>query len=100
MQVILVGKIATYKPELVLKENSPIDICIQHEAETSLGEILKLKSLDKKLLSKISNIAYFNNGVIKTKSENLQTYTSLPIPDRSLVDLNAYIDVRTILSSR
>lgn len=100
INVILIWKIATYNPEMVLNEGSHIDICISNNAEKTLVKLFKENSLEKSTLENISNISFYNNWFIKTKSLNINNYCKFPIPDRSLLDLNKYIDVRTILSSR
>ena len=104
---ILGGKAATFYSEDQLKTLGA-DIFIQHDMEEPLKNILPVVCLDNtdlSLLSNFSHIRYFknndfintNNSLTNKSSFNLNDY---PIPERSLINLNDYIDVRTILSSR
>lgn len=117
--IILGGKAATFYEEDKIKKLGA-DIFIQHEMENPLAHILSLQSqapnnwLDK--LDLVNNIRYFHSKHIEKpiKNELFQPLTffqnkfvenkielnSLPIPNRKLIDLDDYIDVRTILSSR
>lgn len=84
---ILGGKIATYYNEIDLKNiGFNFDFYIKNDMEESLKKILE--STEKKINIILSNIG---------KKININEY---PIPDRSLCNINEYIDVRTILSSR
>jgi radical SAM superfamily enzyme YgiQ (UPF0313 family) len=105
---ILGGKAATFWDEDKLKEIGA-DIFIKHEMELALKEIFDFsKNLQKPFISELLNflpnvhgITYINEKVFSTnnRQEKIQL-TDLPISDRNLVDLNNYIDVRTLLSSR
>lgn len=95
---ILGGKAATFWNEEQLTRFGA-DIYIAHEMEQALEEILNSSDLahikgikyhlDKKLISNLSR-----------HEKNKIDLNSLPISNRNLIDLNPYIDVRTILSSR
>lgn len=98
--VILAGKMAQHYPHLF--GPSGVDVIIHYEAELALAELLGLPELEARSLKNISGISYFDSGnLCKNQARReLADLTALPIPDRSLVDLDDYIDVRTILSSR
>jgi len=102
-KVIVGGKTATYKPKELLFEGSPVDVLIRHEAEPALDSLLMLNEWTSKTLSDVYGISYLNNEnhINSTdKPEKPFELDKLPISDRRLIDLDAYIDVRTILSSR
>lgn len=104
---VLGGKAATFYTEKQLK-GLGADIFIQHDMEEPLKNILSIvyqNEFEFNLLTHIPKIRYFekerlvqtNNHLSYKSALNLNNY---PIPDRSLINLNDYIDVRTILSSR
>lgn len=78
--VCICGKIATFKPELLIYPESPVDIAIPYSAEDAFLDIVNQN----------------------TKNESTKTFdiNKLPMPNYKLVNLNKYIDVRSILSSR
>jgi radical SAM superfamily enzyme YgiQ (UPF0313 family) len=78
--VCICGKIATFKPELFIYKNSPIDIAIPYSAEDSFLNIV-------------------NQNICKQTPETFDI-NKLPLPNYNLVNLDRYIDVRSILSSR
>lgn len=78
-KVCICGKIATFKPELLVYPDRPIDIAIPYNAEDAFLNIV--------------------NG--KDYKENTSfDINKLPVPNYNLVDLDKYIGVRSILSSR
>lgn len=91
-KVIIAGKTPKHYPSIF-----NADIIINSEAEYALKEILEAKKL-----SEIKGITYQEKGKIITTKERTEKIdlNSLPIPKRDLLDINDYIDVRTILSSR
>lgn len=94
---VLGGKIASFYSEEKLKDWHA-DFLIYREMELSLK--LLLESYPN--VQDIPNIRMKKDGVL---TENVKTniivdLNTFPIPDRTLCDLEDYIDVRTILSSR
>jgi len=100
-RVVIAGKTAKQEPSLFLDD---ADVIINREVEPVLSEILKLKTWSNEELRNVKGISYLDtsSGSVKTteKSKFVTNLDSLPIPDRSLIDLEDYIDVRTIWSSR
>lgn len=94
---VLGGKIASFYSEEQLA-NWHADFFIYKDMEYVL----------KSLLENYPNVEHVpnlrikkNNQFISTKKENISIdLNDFPIPDRSVCDLNDYIDVRTLLSSR
>lgn len=96
MTVAVCGKIATFRPELFIHENSPVDVALKYDAEDTVLEILK-KGIDEA----VDSIAFLKDKkCTETKRREKFDVNKLPVPDYGLVDLSKYIDVRTILSSR
>ena len=77
--VCICGKIATFKPELLVYPDSPISIAIPYSAEDAFLNIVNGQDYKEN--------TYFD-------------INKLPVPNYNLADLNKYIDVRSILSSR
>lgn len=105
---ILGGKAATFWDKDKLKEIGA-DIFIKHEMELALKEIFNftknlIKPFHSQLLDVLPNvngISFINNELHTTQNRQEKIeLTDLPISDRNLVDLDNYIDVRTLLSSR
>lgn len=103
--IILGGKAATFYSEDKIRELGA-DIFIKHDMELPLSAILN-KFIEfpkdwKHHLQEIPNIRYFDkNKLFLTENKRIKpNLNSFPIPNRNLIDLNDYIDVRTILSSR
>lgn len=102
-KVAVAGKSATYKPNALLFPGSPVDVLARHEAEASLEALFRSDDWGPEALSLIPSIAWLaGDGSLESTPDHAKSFdlARLPIPDRSLVDLGAYIDVRTILSSR
>jgi len=102
-KVFLGGKAATHLQEKILIANSPFDVLVANEMEPALMELLGSEDFSDVRLEKITGIAFKsseNKVVITPQRSEKFDLNLLPIPDRNLVDLHDYIDVRTILSSR
>lgn len=99
-RVILGGKMAQHYPLLFADGNT--DVIIRHETEPALKHLLSLSDFTASDLANVPGITYFVDGEPVTTADPTETVNlaSLPIPDRGLVDLDDYIDVRTLLSSR
>lgn len=98
--VVAGGKMATFHKESLLHQRSPIDYTISHDVETSLVSILDHLQNGKNI-SSIKNLSFFKNGKIyENDLDKKPDISNFPIPDRSLVNLDKYVKVRTILSSR
>ncbi|MBT7902885.1 B12-binding domain-containing radical SAM protein [Candidatus Woesearchaeota archaeon] len=96
-KVIVGGKTPKHKPELFLRNYA--DIIINTEMEPVLKQLIETNFQN---LKQIQGISYLEKNKLKInisccKKINLD---SLPVPDRSLIDITDYIEVRTILSSR
>lgn len=95
-RVILGGKPASYYPACFL--GSPNTVIIRGEMEPALEELL-CEGADP---ARVSGLYYLGRGgMISTpyRGERFDP-NRLPIPDRALLDLGRYIDVRSLLSSR
>lgn len=94
---ILGGKIASFYDEQQLK-NWHADFFLFKDLEYTLKSLLE-KYPDVK---NIPNMRFkVNNQMIENHKQDIPfDLNDFPIPDRTLCDLNDYIDVRTILSSR
>lgn len=102
-KVAVGGKTATYKPKELLFKGSPVDVLIRHETEPALDILLTLDKWTSKTLDDVPGISYLNReGHINSTDRPDMPFdlNRLPVSDRSLIDLDAYIDVRTLLSSR
>ncbi len=99
-RVVIGGKTPKYFPAAFLDNGA--DVIINGEIESVSSDLLKLTDWSQKNLSKIRGISYHYDQQVRTTAVRLDKMNldSLPIPDRSLVDLADYIDVRTIWSSR
>lgn len=100
IKTIMIGKTVTYNPQII--EDINFDIGIIGEAENTIKNILNtdIKNMDK--LSKINGIVFKNGNEIIITSTNNKKYDidKLPIPNRKLVEIQDYIDIRSILTSR
>jgi len=102
-RVAVGGKMATYKPENLLNDESSVDVVLRHEVEPALQALLNLTDWSPANLCNVPAIAFRDAGGTIAQTPLAKRYfdlNQLPIPDRKLVDLPDYIDVRTILSSR
>jgi anaerobic magnesium-protoporphyrin IX monomethyl ester cyclase len=98
--VVAGGKAATYKPENLL--DGSIRAAIAHEMEPALEMLLQGDWTDAGLRG-VPGVSFrTSQGDIVSSARDKAGFdlARLPIPDRGLVPLDEYIDVRTILSSR
>lgn len=101
--VAVAGKSATYKPASLLFPGSCVDVLMRHEAEPALEALLGADDWGHEALPLVPSITWLaEDGSLRSTPAPPKSFdmARLPIPDRSLVDLAAYIDTRTILSSR
>jgi anaerobic magnesium-protoporphyrin IX monomethyl ester cyclase len=113
--VVVGGKTPKHYPEQFLDNGA--DVVISGEMETALKKLLNLDERSKHNLndikldkfstnnlnySQISNIIFKDKNSLTTHAINETHFdlNELPTPDRSLVNIDDYIDVRSILSSR
>ncbi|NCQ52190.1 radical SAM protein [archaeon] len=103
---VLGGKAATFY-EATKLINLKADIFIKHDMEKPLNDLFNLMEQNnwRSNLINIENIRYWDfdikDKLVDTKYRTNQIMLdSFPIPNRDLIDLDDYIDVRTILSSR
>lgn len=102
-RVIVGGKTATYKPEQLLDGSNDIDVLVRNEMEPTLNELLSLNEWTQENLQDIPSLTLLDSdGVLKNTLDTKKKFDldTLPIPNRNLIDLSDYIDVRTLLSSR
>lgn len=91
-RVVIGGKTAKAYPEAFTENGA---VVVNGEIELVMRELL-----DNTDLSKIKGITYKNRKLNCNPPADKISLDSLPIPDRSLVDLNDYVDVRTVWTSR
>ncbi|EKE28544.1 MAG: Fe-S oxidoreductase [uncultured bacterium (gcode 4)] len=102
VKVVIGWKLSTYAPRKILMNDAYPDVIISKEMEMPIKELLATGVWTEAFLDSIPNIAYRSwDEVIETiKEASRFDIRELPIPDRKLLDVNDYIDVRTMLSSR
>lgn len=96
---IMIGKTSTFHYQEFIDKG--IDIIIKGIAENVINDCIEnINNLDN--LKAIPNLIINDiNKVIKTKEKKvINSYKSFPIPDRSLININDYMDTRTIITSR
>lgn len=100
IKTIMIGKTVTYNPKTI--DIIDFDIGIIGETENTIKEILDKDFDDVKELSKINGIVFKKDDEIVITSPNKEKYDldELPIPNRDIVNLKDYIDIRSILTSR
>lgn len=100
IKTIMIGKTVTYDPKII--DIIKFDIGIIGETENTIKNLLNSNINNVKDLSMIKGIVFKKDGkiIINTPSEERCDLDKLPIPNRKLADLEDYIDVRSILSSR
>ncbi len=98
-KVVVGGKTPKHYPDLFLKSGA--NVIINGEMEFPLQRLIK-SNWSIKNLAQIQGISYLEEKNVKTNVPQTKKIDldSLPIPNRSLIDIYSYIDVRTILSSR
>ncbi|EKD93611.1 MAG: anaerobic magnesium-protoporphyrin IX monomethyl ester cyclase elongator protein [uncultured bacterium] len=101
-KVIVGGKYATYHPEFFLFEGSPVDITVSHEMEMGLQSILSKPNWNNISLKNTKGIAFWDGKkIVQTPRNTMKFDLNLsPVTNRKILELEDYIDVRTILSSR
>lgn len=100
IKTIMIGKTVTYNPKIIDSIN--FDIGIIGETENTIKNILNTNNCNIEELSSISGIVFKkgNEAIINKPSKDKYDLNKLPISNRNIVDLNDYIEVRSILSSR
>mgnify|MGYP004627336141 FL=1 len=100
IKVIMIGKTVTYNPKII--EIINFDIGIIGETENTINNILEANINNIEELATINGIVYKKDKEIIINKPSTEKYDldKLPIPNRKLADLNDYIDIRSILSSR
>ena len=100
IKTIMIGKTVTYNPKIIDIIN--FDIGIIGETENTIKNILNADMSNIEELSKISGIVFKKNNETILNAPNKERFDldKLPIPNRELVDLKDYIDIRSILTSR
>ncbi len=96
IKIIMIGKTVTYNPNIIKEIN--FDIGIIGEVENTIIQVLEENSN----LENVKGIVFQKGNEIIINSSNQEkcNLEELPIPDRDLVDLKDYIEVRSILTSR
>ncbi len=100
IKTIMIGKTVTYQPNIICKLH--FDIGIIGEVENPIKKILEVGIHHKEELLKVNGIVMENNGKVVITDENQEKYNldNLLVLSRDFIDLNDYIDVRSILTSR
>ena len=100
IQVVVGGRPAKHYPERFLVNQNVV--VIDGEMELAVTELLALAKWDSHALARVRGIVYRDGDqLIHTKRRvELVDMNILPTPDRALLDVDQYIDVRTMLSSR
>lgn len=96
IKTIMIGKTVTYNPKIIEQIN--FDIGIIGEVEDTIISILnKVKPIEN-----IEGVVFKNNNKIIINQANKEkcNLDKLPIPNRSLVNIENYIDIRSMLTSR
>lgn len=98
-KVIMISKTASIFYTKYFKNG--IDIIIKKYPELVINDIIAHIN-DKNFLHNVFNIMYkTNNEIINTERKELEfSYDDLPMIDRSMIDIDDYMDTRTIITSR
>ena len=96
---IIIGKTSSYYYENFL--NNGFDVVINGIADDTINKVIEYL-IDDKDLSTISNICYKkeNKIIVTEKSKINNKFDLLDYPDRSFVDIDKYMDTRTMITSR
>lgn len=96
---IMIGKTSSYYYKKILNAN--VDIIIDGIAGYIINNVID-NIINNKELKSIPNIIYRkdNEIIITNKVKINYNYSSLPIPNREFLDINKYMDTRTLVSSR
>ena len=96
---IIIGKTSAHYYEKFIKNG--FDVVIEGIADNTIIDVIR-NIHDEEALLKISNI-YFKSDekiIVTEKKKIINNYVDMPIPNRHLVDLNKYMDTRTMVTSR
>lgn len=91
---IIIGKTSTYRPDYFI--NNGFDVVVEGEAEERIIDIIK--NINNDYLFDIKGL-YLKEKYTGKHIDKVD-YSKLPIPNRRLVDIAQYNDVRTLISSR
>ena len=96
IKITMIGKTVSYNPNIIKEIN--FDIGIIGEVENTITQVLEKSSK----LENIKGIVFQRDNEIIINSSSKEKYNleKLPITNRELVNLNEYIDVRSMLTSR
>lgn len=99
-KVIIGGKTSKYYPKIFLENGA--QIIVNGELELTLKEIFEINSWTIDSLLLVRGITFSDNKLMKVTSSRNEVISldNIPIIDRGLIDIDDYIDVRTILTSR
>lgn len=100
IKTIMIGKTVTYNPQII--DSIKFDIGIIGEVEETIKNILNTGIDNIEELLKIRGIVIKKDNKIVINEANKEKYEldKLPIPNRDLVEMKDYIDIRSILTSR
>ena len=96
---IIVGKTSSYFYEKFL--NNGINVVIKGIAENIISDVIE-NIYNNEKLKEIPNIIFKDkdNIVINPYKKIKNEFNKLPIPNREFIDINKYMDTRTIITSR
>lgn len=96
---IIIGKTSSYRYQEFLDRG--IDVVVRGIVDKTINLVIDAINDDEKLKN-ISNIVFkCRDKVILTRSEKIEClFDDVIIPDRSLVNINKYMDTRTMITSR
>lgn len=96
---IIIGKTSSYFYEKFL--NNGIDVVIKGIAENIICDVIE-NIYENEKLKEIPNIIFKDNNkiVINPYKKLKNEFNKLPIPNREFIDINKYMDTRTIITSR
>lgn len=99
IKYIIIGKTPSFCHEEFL--NNGVDVVIKGIADATINKVISCIN-DETRLKQIPNIIFKNNKEIITTSSKriLNHFDKSPIPVRNLVNINNYMDTRTMLTSR
>ncbi|MFC1723768.1 B12-binding domain-containing radical SAM protein [Nanoarchaeota archaeon] len=96
-KVVVGGKTPKHFPEEFLGN---CDVIINGEMEPVLKDLLFFSDWSSMQLNSVGGISFKSDRLYVTATRATMDIDSLPIPDRSLLDISDYIDVRTMWTSR
>lgn len=96
---IIVGKTSSYYYQKFIDNN--MDVVINGSCENIINDVIENIN-DINELKKVPNLYIKDNSSIyeTIKKKNIVDYALLPIPDRSLVMMDKYMETRTMVTSR